>query len=128
MPHTTYTVLITLAHDPGAALSPDLLATMVERGLEEGVRGFAGVNAAVASVFTGAHIGAHGDTSMLLALRLHAAIRKPDSPGVKFTHTHVPTGFPCAIVSTLGGDRAQVNMGDRSHPFPHVALSDLVPL
>jgi len=48
-PSTTYTLLVTIAHDAGAALSTDLLEVMVQRGLEEGVREFAGVHAATVS-------------------------------------------------------------------------------
>ncbi len=52
-PHTTYTLLVTIAHDPGAAPSTDLLEVIVQRGLEEGVREFAGVSAATVSVIEG---------------------------------------------------------------------------
>jgi len=46
---TTYTLLVTIAHDAGAAPSTDLVEAMVQRGLEEGVRGMAGVEAATVS-------------------------------------------------------------------------------
>ena len=50
---TTFTLLVTIAHDDGAAPSTDLLEAIVQRGLEEGVREFAGVQAATVSVFDG---------------------------------------------------------------------------
>ena len=53
MSSTTYTMLVTIAHDDGAAPSTDLLEVMVQRGLEEGVREFAGVHAATVSAADG---------------------------------------------------------------------------
>lgn len=56
MATTTYTLLVTIEHDAGAAVSTDLLETMVQRGLEEGVRDMASVEAATVSAFSGDHL------------------------------------------------------------------------
>lgn len=53
MTTTTYTLLVSIAHDDGAAPSTDLLDVMVERALEEGVRDFAGVHAATVTAVRG---------------------------------------------------------------------------
>ena len=55
--YTTYTLLVTIAHDAGAAPSTELLETMVQRGLEEGVREMAGVDSATVSAVEGEHLG-----------------------------------------------------------------------
>lgn len=53
MPSTTFTMLVTISHDHGAAPSSELLEVMVQRGLEEGVRDMAGVEAATVTAMTG---------------------------------------------------------------------------
>lgn len=83
MSSTTYTMLVTIAHDDGAVPSTDMLEVMVQRGLEEGVRDFAGVHAATVSAIEGdrlklERIGADrtkaGDRA-LNAHTLHKAMR-----------------------------------------------------
>lgn len=71
-PSTTYTMLVTIAHDAGAAPSTELLEVMVQRGLEEGVREFAGVHAASVSVVLGDKILLPVDST---ARRVHRALR-----------------------------------------------------
>ena len=81
--HTTYTMLVTIAHDDGAAPSTDLLDTMVKRGLEEGVREFAGVYAAEADSIQGEYLRttttvatSRTDLERLRTMRtMHAALR-----------------------------------------------------
>lgn len=82
-PSTTYTMLVTIAHDAGAAPSRELLESMIERGLEEGVREFAGVHAATVSAIEGDHLKLAAinakrtalDERLLGAHTLHAALR-----------------------------------------------------
>lgn len=57
MSGTTYTLLVTIEHDDGAAPSTELLEVMVQRGLEEGVREMAGVDAASVDAVQGEHMG-----------------------------------------------------------------------
>lgn len=57
MSYTTYTLLVTIAHDAGAAPSTELLETMVQRGLGEGVREMAGVESATVSALAGDALG-----------------------------------------------------------------------
>jgi hypothetical protein len=71
--NTTYTLLVTIAHD-GSAPSVDLLETMTQRGLEEGV------SAATVSVIEGDHLATAPastlQTAQLKSARqLHAAMR-----------------------------------------------------
>jgi hypothetical protein len=83
--HTTYTLLVTIAHEGGAALSTELLEVMVQRGLEEGVREMAGVAAASVSALQGDLVepcapGSVGATradrgGRMGAKRLHAELR-----------------------------------------------------
>ena len=48
---------------------------------------------------------------------------------MKFTHTHVPTGKPCTIVSLHAGDTAVIDYGDgQAWPIKRVHRSDLVPI
>lgn len=54
--NTTYTMLVTIAHDSGAAPSTDLLEVIVQRGLEAGVRDCAGVCSAQVTAFEGEHL------------------------------------------------------------------------
>lgn len=73
---TTYTLLVTIAHDAGAAPSTDLLEAMVQRGLEEGVREMAGVQAATVSAVRGDKLpGQAGVGGMSAIKRLHAELR-----------------------------------------------------
>ena len=82
---TTYTMLVTIAHDDGAAPSLDLLEVMVQRALEEGVREFSGVYAATASAFAGDRVSNgglqpipltdRGGNRVAKAKRLHAVMR-----------------------------------------------------
>jgi hypothetical protein len=75
-PSTTYTLLVTIAHDAGAAPSTELLEAMVQRGLEEGVREMAGVDAATVSAIKGDMVATHRmPTSVDSAKRLHASLR-----------------------------------------------------
>lgn len=76
MAHTTYTVLVTVAHDAGAAPSTDLLAAMIERGLEEGVREMAGLESVNASAIEGDRLGTiRINRAIVKARELHAALR-----------------------------------------------------
>lgn len=76
MNSTTYTMLVTIAHDDGAAPSAELLEVMVQRGLEEGVREFAGVHAASVSAEKGEHVKRSGAGDRVFnAQVLHAALR-----------------------------------------------------
>lgn len=85
MAQTTYTMLITIAHDDGAALSTDLLDVMVKRGLEEGVREMHGVEAADADSVVGDFMGVVRQSrdlvkvnEKMLGIRtLHNELRKP---------------------------------------------------
>lgn len=73
---TTYTLLVTIAHDAGAPLSTELLEAMVQRGLEEGVREMAGVEAATVSAIKGDMVATYRmPTSVDSAKRLHASLR-----------------------------------------------------
>ena len=72
---TTYTLLVTIAHDEGAAPSTDLLDVMVQRGLEEGVREFAGVYSASVDCDKGDHVAAGPGTAMQRAKILHRELR-----------------------------------------------------
>lgn len=84
-PSTTYTMLVTIAHDAGAAPSTELLDVMMERALEEGVREFAGVYSANVSSFDGDRVSNGGIQPVPMtdrnghpvakAKRLHAALR-----------------------------------------------------
>jgi hypothetical protein len=73
---TTFTLLVTIAHEPGAAPSAELIESMVERGLNEGVREFAGVEAATVSAIEGEHLkrSAAGDRLFNASL-LHKSLR-----------------------------------------------------
>ena len=73
MSSTTYTMLVTIAHDDGAAPSNYLLEVMVQRGLEEGVREFAGVHAASVSALTGDHM--HNQIGVATIKLLHRELR-----------------------------------------------------
>ena len=83
--HTTYTMLVTIAHDAGAKPSTALLKVMVQRSLEEGEREFAGVCAAAVSVIEGDKLQAGGikalgryggaETRVLNAQTLHKMLR-----------------------------------------------------
>lgn len=77
MAYTTYTALITIAHDDGAALSTDLLSSMVKRGLEEGVREMAGVQAAEVDAIEGdmLRVRPDRDTAAKRISDIHAHIR-----------------------------------------------------
>ncbi len=57
----------------------------------------------------------------------HATIMDTPTPSTAFapTHIHKPSGSLCSIISRLGDNRAIVNLGDRSAPFPTVLLADL---
>lgn len=73
---TTYTLLVTIAHDAGAVPSTDLLEVMVQRGLEEGVREFAGVHAATVSALVGDVLPTmHSERGTAKAKTLHKAMR-----------------------------------------------------
>lgn len=80
-PSTTYTMLVTIAHDAGAAPSAELLEVMVQRGLEEGVREFSGVYAATVSALVNDRLAPYsaarmGDEKSIADIRkLHSAMR-----------------------------------------------------
>lgn len=72
MSYTTYTLLVTIAHDAGASPSTDLLEAMVQRGLEEGVREMAGVESATVSAVRGDMMAVHRvPTSVDAMKRMH---------------------------------------------------------
>jgi hypothetical protein len=74
---TTYTMLVTIAHDDGAAPSDDLLEVVAQRGLEEGVREFDGVRIAAVSAMTGDQLlTAHDYRRAASAKALHKAMRE----------------------------------------------------
>jgi hypothetical protein len=84
MPATTYTVLVTVAHDHGAAPSTDKVEKMIERGLEEGVRELGSLESVSASAVEGDYLGVcrigtprvgRDNLTMAQARNLHAALR-----------------------------------------------------
>ena len=79
-PSSTYTMLVTISHDDGAAPSTELLEVMIQRGLEEGVREFAGVYSAQVSALPGERLdlqrGAMDERERVgKAIRLHRSLR-----------------------------------------------------
>ena len=84
MPSTTYTVLVTVAHSGRVPPSGDTVERMIERGLEEGVRGHSGLEAACASVIVGDYLGVcklgtpkvrEDNIAIEKARKLHASLR-----------------------------------------------------